>query len=229
MRKGVIVAMTAGVALFAVVGAGTWLIFASLQHTRLSSSAPMADVTVGTIRIDDAAERVTITSADLGSTLYRLVVDYVYSAPDFSDGGGHLYVGRASNVVNFWGRPRDVIDLTVNRSVLWSTVIDGAGSVINLDFSSGRLQSFTVNGAGNDLAVKAGPPHGVVTVMLSGVGSRLRMQLPPATEFRATADGIGASVGGNAETDGWSSAQDRYDVSINGVGVQATITNQAGL
>lgn len=229
MRRVVIASLTAGIAVLAMVGAGSWAFFASMQHARFTSSAPVANVTAGTITIDDAAERVTISSADLGTSLYKLNVDYVYSAPDFSDAGGHLHVNRASNVANFWGRPRDVIDLTVNRSVLWTVVIDGAGSTINLDFGSGKLQSFAVNGAGSNVALTAGAPHGVVSVTLSGVGSQLRMQLPPATEYRATADGIGASVGGDAETDGWSMAQDRYDVSVNGVGVRATVTNEAEL
>jgi hypothetical protein len=216
----------AGVAVVAVAaGAISWLFFASAPHARFESSSPVAGVTAGTIRIDDAAERVTISAADLGSSLYRLNIDYLYSRPNFSDAGGNLRINRDSNLVNFWGRPRDVIELTVSRSVLWTVVIDGAGSTINLDLTAGRLLSFTFNGAGSNATLAAGAPQGVVTVNLSGVGSRLSLALPPNTQFRATADGVGAFVDGNAQTDDWSTAQDRYDVSASGVGVHATVTS----
>lgn len=227
MRRVVIGAATAALAAFAIAAGGAWLFFASMQHTRFESSGPVGTMTAGTITVDDAAERLTITSADIGTSLYHLNLDYVYSAPDFSDAGGHLHINRSSNVVNFWGRPRDVIDLTVNRSVLWTVVINGAGSTTSLDLSDGRLGSLTVSGAANNVALSAGAPHGVVAVSLSGVASALTLHLPTAAEYRATADGIGASVAGTIQTDGWSTAQDRYDVTINGVGVHATITNEA--
>ena len=229
MRRVVITATTAVVAVLTIAVGASWLFFASMPHAQFKSSAPVGTMTSGTITVDDAAERLTITSADLGASLYQLNLDYVYSAPVFSDAGGHLHIDRSSNVVNFWGRPRDVIDLTVNRSVLWTVVINGAGSTINLDVSDGRLGSFTVNGAANTVALSAGAPHGVVAVSLSGIGSALTLHLPPATEYRATADGVGASVDGTTQTDGWSTAQDRYDVTINGVGVHAAITNEAAL
>jgi len=229
MRRVAFGAVTAGVAVLAIVAVGSWAFFASMQHTRFASSAPVSSLTSGTITVDDAAELITISSADLGPALYTLTVDYVYSAPDFSDAGAQLHVNRASNIVNFWGRPRDVIDLKVNSSVMWSVVINGAGSTINLDFGNGGLRSLTTNGAASNVALSAGPPHGVVSVTMSGVGNRLRMHVPPSTQYRATADGIGASVGDNVETDGWSAAPDRYDVIVNGVGVNATITNQDAL
>jgi hypothetical protein len=225
MRQVAFGTVAAGLAVLAIVAAGSWVFFASMQHTRFTSSAPVSSLAAGTITVDDAAEQVTISSADLGTSLYQLTIDYVYSAPDFSDAGARLQVNRASNIANFWGRPRDVIDLKVNSSVAWSVVINGAGSTINLDFGNGGLRSLTTNGAGSTVALSAGPPHGVVSVTMSGLGNRLRMQLPPSTQYRATADGIGASVEGSSETDGWSAAQDRYEVTVNGVGINAIVTN----
>src|ERR1051326_1057780 len=217
-RRIVITSFIAGLAVFAIAGTISWLFFASTPHARFESSSPVANITAGTIRIDDAAERVSISAADLGSALYRLNIDYAYGRPSFSDAGGNLHINRASNLVNFWGRPRDVIELTVNQSIPWTVAIDGAGSTINLDLTAGKLLSFTVNGAGSSATLAAGAPHGVVTVSLSGIGSQLSVQLPPNTQYRATADGVGASVGGDAQTENWFAAQDRYDVSANGVG-----------
>lgn len=223
------IVITSVVAVVAVAGTISWLFLASSPHARFESSSPVANITAGTIRIDDAAERVSISAADLGPALYRLNIDYVSGRPSFSDVDGNLHINRESNLVNFWGRPRDVIELTVNQSIPWTVMIDGAGSTINLDLTAGKLLSFTVNGAGSSATLAAGAPHGVVTVSLSGIGSRLTVQLPPNTQFRATADGVGATVDGDAQTENWFAAQDRYDVSANGVGVHATITTASVL
>jgi hypothetical protein len=50
------------------------------------------------------------------------------------------------------------------------------------------------------------------------------LRLPSTAEYRVTAEGIGTSIDGAPQTDGWSSASDRFDVSVNGVGTHATVT-----
>ena len=207
---------------FAYAIAGPSMVSGS--YTRFQSTSPVAGITQGTIRIDDAADRVTITARDLGSQLYVANIDYVGSAPKFSYAGGDIHVSRDSNLVNFWGRPRDVVTLAVNPSVAWSIVIDGAGTTSRIDLSNGNLQSFHLNGAGGNVTLIGGPAHGAVRVAVDGVGLALTLQLPQSTDYRVTAEGIGTRIDGVAQTAGWSTSADRYEVSITGVGTHATVT-----
>lgn len=201
--------------------AAGWLV--APTTTRFQSDAPMAGQSAGTITIDDAAALIKIAAADQDANLYRATIDYSGSAPRFSYAEGNINIERPSNVVNMLGRPRDVIDLTVSPSVAWSIAINGAGSTITIDLASGQLTAFKFNGAGTSVTIAGGPPHGVVRVSMDGVGSGLTLNLPAGTPYRATADGVGASIVGDAETDGWSAAADRYEVIVNGVGQQATV------
>ncbi|HET7419169.1 MAG TPA: hypothetical protein VFL27_02180 [Candidatus Dormibacteraeota bacterium] len=194
------------------------------SYARLQSTAPLAGESAATVRIDDAAERITITGRDIGSQLYQAKIDYDGSAPTVSHGDGAVRITRSSNFISSWGRARDVIDLTLNPSVAWTIVIDGAGTTATIDMSNARMQSFTLNGAGSNVTITAGSPQGVVRMSADGVGIQLTLRLPATAEYRVTADGIGTGVDGAPQTPGWTAAQDRYDVTVNGVGTHATVT-----
>jgi hypothetical protein len=193
-------------------------------YTRFHSTSAAAGETRGTIRIDGAPERITITARDIGAQLYEANVDYVGSAPRLSYEDGNVWISKDSNVVSSWGRSRDIVELSVNPSVAWTIEIDTAGTTTRLDLSSAKLRSFKLDGAGSTVKLTAGQPQGVVSVSISGVGNSLAVSLPGSAEYRVTADGIATNVGGTPETQGWSTAQDRYDVSLNGVGSSATVT-----
>ena len=192
--------------------------------TRFNSSSPIAGQSAATIHIDDAADQINITATDTGSDLYQARIDYARSAPRFSYDNGQLHITRSANVFNSWGTSRDVIGLSVNQSVAWTIVIDGAGSNATIDLSNARLQLLQLNGAGSNAHVKLGLPAGVVRVTANGLGVGLTLQVPATADYRVTVNGIGTSVSGTAETPGWSTAQDRYDVSVEGVGTHATVT-----
>ena len=193
-------------------------------YTRFESTSPAAGLTTATLRIDDAADQVTITGRDIGDQLYQAKIDYVGSAPGFEYGNGNVKISRSSNFFNSWSRARDVIDVSVNQSVAWTVVIDGAGTTATIDLSAGKLESFHLNGAGCTVTVIGGTPHGAVRVAVDGVGIKLTMQMPAGTDYRVTAEGLGTTVDGVTQTAGWSAAPDRYDISLNGVGAHAAVT-----
>ncbi|HET7465406.1 MAG TPA: hypothetical protein VFL29_01955 [Candidatus Dormibacteraeota bacterium] len=197
---------------------------ATASYARFQSTSPLTGETAATIRIDDAADRITINAGDTGSQLYEAKIDYDGSAPSFSYADGQIRITRSSNFINSWGRARDVIDLTVNPSVAWTVVIDGAGTTATIDLSHATLQSFTLNGAGSNVTITVGPPLGPVRMSADGVGIQLTLRLPAAVDYRVTADGIGTGVNGTAQTPGWPTAQNRYDVTANGVGTHVTVT-----
>jgi hypothetical protein len=196
----------------------------STSYERFQSTSPVAGQTEATIRIDDAADQITITARDIGTQLYQAKVDHVGSAPQFSYANGEVEITRKSNVFNYWGRGRDVVEVLVNPSVAWNIVIDGAGTTTRIDLSNGNLQSFKLNGAGSNVTITAGNPRGIVQASFNGVGLGVTLRVPATAEYRVITEGLGTSIDGVPQTNGWSSAGDRFDVTVNGVGTHATVT-----
>ena len=213
-------AIAVGAFAYAIAGPAT----TTGSYTRFQSTSAAAGRTEGTVTIDTAAAKVTITSADLGTELYSVKIDYTGSAPRFSYSDGDIRIASPTNNNLFtWNRPQTIVDLTVSSSAAWSIDINGAGTSATVDLANTKLRSLTLNAVGGTVALRAGAPDGIVTVRLSGIGTGLDMKVPAGTEYRATADGLGTNIGGTAQTPGWASASNRYDVSVNGIGAHATV------
>lgn len=209
-----------GALAYVIAGPGT----GTGSLTRVESSAAFSGQSSATIRIDDAADQINITAGNTGSDLYQARIDYARSAPQLSYDNGQLHITRSANVFNSWGTSRDVVALSVNQSVAWTIVIDGAGTNATIDLSNAKLQLLQLNGAGSNANVKLGSPAGAVRVTANGLGVGLTLQMPATAEYRVTVNGIGTSVSGTAETPAWPTAHDRYDVSVEGVGTHAIVT-----
>ncbi len=215
-------AIAAGAFAYALAGPSA----GSGTYTRFESASEAAGLTTGTITVEGAGAQITITSRDLGTQLYQAKIDYAGSAPrlTYADGNIHVISGAGNNNIFNWNRRQDIVDLAVSRSVAWTINIDGAGTTTKVDLSQGDLRTLKINGVGGTVTVTAGAPNGIVGVSLSGVGTTLNLVVPAAVQYRVTAEGIGTSIAGTAQTPGWSTAQDRYDVSLNGVGARAVVT-----
>jgi len=206
---------------FAIAGPGT----ASGPYTRFESTSAAAGRTEGSVTIETAGAQVTISSADLGTQLYNVKIDYKGSAPRFSYADGDIRIASptTTDVFNWSGR-QTIVDLTLSRSTAWSVVLSGAGTSATIDLADTNLRSLTLNGVGGSVTLNAGAPDGIVAIKLSGVGTGLDMTVPAGTDYRVTTDGLGTSAGGTAQTPGWASASDRYEVSVDGIGAHATVS-----
>ncbi len=213
-------AIAIGAFAFAVAGPRT----ASGPYTRFESTSAAAGRTEGTVTIETAGAQVTIRSADLGTQLYSAKIDYRGAAPRFSYADGDIRIASPTNTIPFnWSSQQTVVDLTLSTSTGWDVVINGAGTSATIDLADTKLKSLTLNGVGGSVGLNAGAPDGIVAIRLSGVGTGLDMKVPAGTDYRVTADGLGTSIGGSAQTPGWASAFDRYDVSVDGIGAHATV------
>jgi len=217
----VVGAIAVGAFAYAIAGAGA----TTGSFTRFQSTSPAAGRTEGTVTIETAGAQVTITSADLGTQLYSVKIDYKGAAPRFSYADGDIRISSPTNTNPFnWGSRQTIVDLTVSKSAAWSVVINGAGTSATVDLANTRLRSLALNAVGGNVTLNAGSPDGIVAVKLTGLGTGLDMRVPAGTEYRVTADGLGTSIGGTARTPGWTSASDHYDVSVDGSGSHATVT-----
>jgi len=96
-----------------------------------------------------------------------------------------------------------------------------------MNLANTTLRSVTIDAVGGKVAITAGVPDGMVAIKLSGIGTALDLTVPAGTEYRATADGLGASIAGTPQTPGWSSASNRYDISLNGIGAHASVASSS--
>ena len=218
-----VLAVALGGLAYAIAGPGA----GTGSFTRFDSSSPFTGQSSATIRIDDAADQINITAASTGSDLYQARIDYTRSAPQLSYDNGQLRITRDSNVFNPWGSPRDVIALSVNQSVAWTILINGAGTNAKIDLSNARLQLLQLNGVGSNATLKLGSPAGAVRITANGVGVGVALEMPATAEYRVTVNGLGTSISGPAGTPGWSTTPDRYDVSVDGIGTHAKVTTIA--
>lgn len=216
----VVGAIAVGAFAYAIAGAGT----TSGSYTRFQSTSPAAGRTEGTVTIETAGAQVTITSADLGTALYSVKIDYKGAAPRFSYSDGDIRIASPTNTNLFiWNSRQTIVDLTLSKSAAWSVVINGAGTSATIDLADTKLRSLALSAVGGSVTMNAGVPDGIVAVKLSGVGTSLDMKVPVGTDYRVTSDGLGTTIGGTSQTPGWSAASDRYDVSVNGIGAHATV------
>lgn len=194
------------------------------DYSRFTSSSPaVPGLDHATLQVDTAGSRVSVIFADTGSDLYRAQVDYAGSAPKFDYANGQLKLTSGNTFgVNWGGRP-DAFRLTLSDRLPWAIRVNGAGTSTTVEMLAGRLRSFTIDGVGCDVQLAAGPPSGTVPVQLAGLGSKLTVTLPAGVQYRARADGLGTSVTGAAESSGWASTADRYDIFGDGLGIAIAV------
>jgi hypothetical protein len=188
--------------------------------TTFTSTSPVAGVTSGTLRVDGTGSRISIIFSDIGADLYRARVGYSGTAPKLDYANGALRLSSSDQFLVGWGRSPDQYTLTLSKSVPWSIAIRGAGTTAAVELLGGQLRSFTFDGVGSNLELSLGSPSGTVPVEVSGVGAKLAFTVPAGAAYRAKAEGIGATVGGVRESNGWSTTTNRYDVIGRGVGLR---------
>ncbi|MFN8234392.1 MAG: hypothetical protein U0V56_13310 [Actinomycetota bacterium] len=132
-----------------------------------------------------------------------------------------------------WRRRR--ADVTVTTSIPWEIDIrSGAASVV-ADLRGVVLLGFRVGGGASSVEISLPPPVGAVPVTIGGGASHLRLLRPAEVPVRLLVKG-GASklafddeslgaVGGRVrlQSDGFTEAQDRYEVSIGGGASELTV------
>lgn len=192
-------------------------------YTTFSAGAPLEGATSATLTLDTAGSRVALATDSPSDQLYQASVDYAGAAPRIVRSGADVRITSGPATGWNWNRKSDVMRISLNPSVAWTVVINGAGVSITGDLGAASLRSLTLNGAGARADLALGAPSGVVPVRLAGVGSEITVSVPAGTEYRMTSDGLATSITGTPETPGWAAAADRYDISASGVAAKLTV------
>jgi Domain of unknown function (DUF5668)/N-terminal domain of toast_rack, DUF2154 len=197
----------------------------------LDTSAAVSGLEKASLDLSFGAAEVTVHGEALGDTLYKAHLEYAGPKPEVSldRSSGTLTVQQAGQGFPFLFGPRGrrVIDLALNDSVPWSVSVAGGASHATLSLGSLRVTSLDLSGGANNVAITLGKPSGTVTVDISGGASSVTLHRPAGVAASVSASGGANSVrlddqhlpsfgDGSAQTPGYDSAADRYQVDVSG-------------
>jgi hypothetical protein len=205
---------------------------------RHDSAAPLGAATRGRLEFVRGASLVTIGAGAAMPDLYR--AHFEGPAPRFTlrDGAVSIHYRRLSltewaRYALLWGR--HAAEITLNTAIPWQIEIRGGVSKFRADLRGLRLASLEVRGGASEVEALLPPPSGIVSVRIGGGASNLTLRRPAGTAVGVQVRG-GASkltfddqhfgaIGGGVRlaTTGYSSAADRYDISIAGGASRLTI------
>jgi hypothetical protein len=192
-------------------------------------------LTDATLDLVSGATTVTVRSADLGDTLYRV------STPDGSARVPSVVRDRALvqvHLTDSGDRGPGAVVVQLGRSVRWHLRLTAGATDDTLDLRGADLAGVEFIGgvSGIDLALPR--PHGTIVVRMSGGVSRFALHVPSGVPTRVqaqagagsvTVDGVtrsGVGAGTIVTPAGWDAATDRYDVD-NTAGVSAITVDRS--
>jgi hypothetical protein len=226
------------VILLAIVGAAAYVAASpSASSTPFETSADVGSVESASVEIDAGAAQVTVSGdTNLGSTLYKVHLDYSGPKPEvsFDRESGKLVISQpSSSFLNFQNR-RFVLDLLLNPSVRW-TISQNTGAAT----STYRLQNLHVAGLSLDTGasrddITLGPPSGTVQVQVNGGALTVFVHRPAGAEASITVSGgaVSLNVDGRGlhgigdlsyQSPGFEGASDAYKIEINGGACTVTL------
>ncbi len=155
-------------------------------------------LTTATVRIETGADRIQVTTADLGGQLAVVNTPPAGAlAPALHLDHGVLSVTAGNDPAGDAGVPGE-IDVRIAQGVRWDVVLDQGAKQIGLDLRAGPLHSVTLNGGADQADLRLPAPDGAdapaVTHIVAGLGRasvHVPDGLPVQVEFAA---GAGTAV-----------------------------------
>jgi hypothetical protein len=125
-------------------------------------------------------------------------------------------------------------DVVLNPKLAWAVSLSGGATRANLSFGSGTVRSIDVSGGAASLDLSLPPPRGSTTVSVSGGANSIKVHRPPGAAVRAEVSGgagalrvdgrASSGIGDlSAESANYSSATDRYLVTVSGGANNVTV------
>jgi Domain of unknown function (DUF5668) len=142
---------------------------------------------------------------------------------------GNLNVNLPGRSGFHWGTENDrrSVDLILDDQLPWEIGLNTGASQTTLDLSALKVSSVTVESGASSVKMTLPKPTGTVPVSVSGGAMHLTIQRPAGTPIRVTSSGGATSVdvdgkhfgglfhsGENFVSSDYSSATDRYDITI---------------
>lgn len=173
------------------------------------------------LEVLDGATDVRVAAGDLGDQLLRVETPSGGAlVPQVTESDGAVRVGLAETGNGGAG----VVEIVVNREVLWSVRVLGGAAGQRIDLTEARVSHVDLAGGASTMDLLLPTPTGTVEIRMSGGVSTWRIarpeQVPVQVRLGSGAgsvtlddqrrDGIGG--GETIASDGWADATDRYDI-----------------
>ena len=198
----------------------------STAHT---VSGPRAALTSAELDLVTGTDSVTVTSADLGDTLFRAATPAdARQVPRETSNGGVVTVSLADV-----SRPGPAhVDIVLNSRVHWAISLDGGAAAERVDLTGARLSALTFAAGSSRIDVQLPAPVGDVPVVMAGGASDFVVRTPTGVPYQVLfGGGAGSAIiegvvhsgvaGGTAVSSrDWDAAANRYTIR-NSAGVSA--------
>jgi hypothetical protein len=220
----------AAVVLLAVVVTGLVLAFSTGGGRTSQATLPLgADQSRATLVVASGTPDLSVTTADLGSTLVHASVTVgapVRPVLSLND-GARLTLASAPGTARTY-----TVHVVLSTAVTWTLDFDAGTQTTDADLRGGRIGDVTFAGGCDAIDLALPRPSGTSVIRLGGGASQFQLTLPSGIPARVTAAaGAGTLTldstsqtgvaGGTVVTPpGWTAAADRFDIdAVSGVDV----------
>lgn len=183
---------------------------ASVSRARLLVTAGLNNVTLGTASMEDLCRASVGSGQDV----------------ELTESGGRVTLAPSRRLLfGGWMGPGEI---SLQAGLRWSLEVAGGANRLTADFSDVFVESLTLRGGGNRIAIVLPAPQGTVPLAIGGGVSRVELRVPAGSALRLTTRG-GASrlrignmrlgaVGGRLDWQSpeYATAEDRYEISVGG-------------
>ena len=196
------------------------------------AAAPAGEVSAPHLNLSAGAAQITVRGGSTGGDLYRAT----FQSP--TDEKPDVTLDTATGAVNVnlpgrsgfqWGTENDhrSVDLVLDDQLPWAIGLNSGASQTSLDLSALKVSSVTVKSGASSVKMTLPKPTGTVPISVSGGATHLTIERPAGTPIRVTSSGGATSLdvdgqhfaglfnsGQNFVSPAYSSATDRYDITI---------------
>ncbi len=196
----------------------------------LDVSGKVGSLNHATARVDAGAASITVLGdPSLGDDLYRAHIEYSGPKPDVSldSSNGEVRISEGNTSGFFFQSRHFVLNLQLNTSVPWKIAVDSGASSDNFDLLSVHVAGIDINTGASKEDITVGPPSGTVPITINGGALTVNVHRPSSVAASVavsggavslTFDGRSSKAVGTltAQTGGFDSVSDRYQIQIDG-------------
>jgi hypothetical protein len=221
------VTVVVGAVLAAAVVVG--LVVALSTGTSAGASLPVAaGQSRATLVVASGTPRLSVTTANLGSTLVRATATAgapVRPVLSLNDGARLTLVTTSGHARAY------TVQVTLSTAVTWTLDFDAGTQTTDADLRGGRIGDVTFDAGSSVIDLTLPQPSGTTPIRLAGGASRFVLTLPAGVPARVSAVGgageltldsttqTGVAGGTVITPPDWTTATDRFDVdAVAGVG-----------
>ncbi len=231
------------IVVLAIVGAAAYVALGPAIPTgthSLTLSGGVGSVKQASVQVDVGAAHITMEGADTGADLYRAHISYSGPKPEvsFDANSGDLHISQGNTSGFFFQDRRVVLDLQLKADVTWKIAVNSGSSSDSLKLSNAHVSDIELNTGASHEDITVGAPSGSVPITINGGALTVNIHRTKGVAASVsvsggavtlTFDGRQSHAIGTvtAQTGGYNSASDRYQIQVNGGASNVTVDASA--